>query len=84
MPPTGISNDEAIILPSVMQVDLLAGTAARKAILEHLELCPFKILQIEQRVRLLENKFSLLIGYMIGTGIIGGTIGAWIVQAAIK
>lgn len=51
---------------------LIARREAEKVILQHLTLCPFAQLNIELRMRKLENRFTLLIGTMIGSGLIGG------------
>jgi hypothetical protein len=80
MPPTGQTPDEGIELSPATQIDLIAMRASRLAILEHIKLCPFNIFGIEQRVRSLENRFALLIGYMLGAGLIGGTAGAFLIK----
>ncbi len=69
------ASQEGTTLPPVNQTILLARQEAERAILQHLALCPFANLQIEQRLRTLENRFSLLIGLMIGSGILGGVAG---------
>jgi len=59
---------------------MIARTEANKVILQHLSLCPFAQLNIEERTRKLENRFSLLIGTMIGSGLIGGATSAAILR----
>lgn len=42
----------------------------------HLQFCPFSALKIEERLRLQEQRFIALIGFMFGTGLLGGASGA--------
>jgi len=48
----------------------------KKEIMEHLNLCPFAKLDIEGRVRTIEQRWAALMGFMLGSGILGGTAGA--------
>jgi hypothetical protein len=45
------------------------------AIGQHSQNCPFTTLQIEPRVRALEITLARLIGFMLGSGAIGGILG---------
>ena len=75
MPPHAETNPLAAF-PSQTTATMLARAEAERAIREHLTLCPFAGLKIEERLRGLENRFSLLMGLMLGSGLIGGTAGA--------
>jgi hypothetical protein len=56
-------------------VHLVSREESIKTIQEHLGWCPFAKLGIEERVRTMENRFTLLIGFMVGSGILGGVAG---------
>jgi hypothetical protein len=72
---------EARELPPVNQTILLAQREAERVILQHLSLCPFATLHIEERLRTIEGRFLLLIGFMIGSGLLGGIAGGALVKA---
>ena len=55
---------------------MIAAEEARKIILQHLSLCPFADLHIEERVRAIETNYARLTGFMIGSGLLGGAAGA--------
>jgi hypothetical protein len=57
-------------------VKMAAREEAAAVILQHLSLCPFSKLEIEERVRRIENRFTLLIGFMLGSGLLGGIAGS--------
>ena len=57
---------------------LIARREAEKVILQHLTLCPFAQLGIEERLRTMENRFALLCGAMVGSGLIGGATASMI------
>jgi hypothetical protein len=65
-----------------MQIDqedlirLLAREEANAAILTHLRLCPLAEQKIADRLRSLEVNFWKLVGFMLGSGVLGGTAGA--------
>lgn len=69
------SEQEGITLPPVDQIVLLVRNEVAKSINSHLLACPFVSLEIEKRLRNTENKFSLLVGLMIGSGLLGGVTG---------
>lgn len=48
--------------------------------MEHIGLCPFAGGHIDERVRKLENNYNRLIGFMLGSGILGGAAGAAVHQ----
>ena len=66
------------------QLRAVARDEANKALLEHLRLCPFSTFQVETRLRGLEISYARLIGFMGGSGLLGGAVGAAIVQAIGK
>ena len=67
----------SIIMTNVEKSELhmVARDEASKVILQHLSLCPFAQLKIEERLRSLESRFVFLIGTMIGSGLLGGVAG---------
>ena len=58
------------------ELHLVARDEAGKVILQHLSLCPFAQLDIEKRLRTQEQRFFTLIGFMLGSGLLGGAAGA--------
>jgi hypothetical protein len=57
-------------------ISLVARTEASDEIMRHIGLCPFSSLKIEERLRGVEGRFLALIGFMVGSGLIGGVSGA--------
>ena len=57
---------------------------ARKVVAEHGNECPFTKLKIEERVRSVEMRFTTLIGFMAGSGLLGGVAGGAIFKALGK
>jgi hypothetical protein len=55
---------------------MVAESAARKIVIEHINLCPFASSQIDRRLRDLETNFARLTGFMLGSGLLGGAAGA--------
>jgi hypothetical protein len=55
---------------------LIARDEANRAILQHLRLCPMVDQRIPDRLRALELSFWKLVGFMAGSGILGGLAGA--------
>lgn len=72
---------EGITLPPVNGNRAIIREEARKVIKEHLMLCPFAQLDIEERIRKQENRFHLLVGFMLGSGVLGGAAGAVVFKA---
>ena len=58
--------------------EVAGDAAARRVIREHVKTCP--IGKIEDRVRVLEGRFAVLVGAIIGSGALGGTVGAIIIK----
>ncbi len=55
---------------------LIIRDETNKLLLAHLRLCPFVSNEIEKRTRHLETQLAKLIGFMIGSGLLGGMSGA--------
>ena len=58
------------------RIRLIVRDETNKLLLSHLQLCPFVGNEIEKRTRNLETKLAKLIGFMIGSGLLGGMSGA--------
>jgi hypothetical protein len=78
------ADQEGVTLAPKWNMKAIAKEAAQEIILQHLSLCPFAGLNIEIRVRKLENDFARLIGFMIGSGIIGGAAGSTIAHLFMR
>ena len=70
------ATQEGINLSPQNTVRLIAEAAARQVIIEHITLCPLAKEAISERLRKLEMRFSTLVGFMLGSGLLGGTTGA--------
>lgn len=57
-------------------IHMAAREEAGDMIRTHLQFCPFAALKIEERLRLQEQRFIALIGFMFGSGLLGGATGA--------
>ena len=55
---------------------LIARDEASRAIIQHLRLCPMADQRIPDRLRALELSFWKLVGFMVGSGLLGGIGGA--------
>jgi hypothetical protein len=75
------ADQEGITLAPSNTVRLVAEAAARQVIIEHIRLCPFNGAKVEERLRTQENRFMLLIGFMFGSGLLGGAAGAAVFKA---
>lgn len=67
-------NDQ--LLPPRQVTRLIAESAARQVVIEHIKLCPFAGSKIDERLRILETSFARLTGFMLGAGLLGGAAGA--------
>jgi len=76
MPDEDISK---IHVPLNAFVRQIADQAAWTVIDAHLKNCPIKA--VEERVRLLEGRFNLVLGAIVGSGALGGAVGAAILKA---
>ena len=56
-------------------IRMLARDEANRAILAHLQLCPLTRDNIANRLRTLEISYGRLIGFLLGSGILGGAAG---------
>ena len=70
------AEQEGINLPPHTQTRLIAEAAARQVVIEHIHLCPFAGADVERRLREIETSFARLMGFMIGSGLLGGATGA--------
>ena len=66
--------DKSVQVPLPIYVREAAEAAAWTVIKEHVEACPIK--EIEGRVHVLEARFNILLGAIVGSGALGGAIGA--------
>lgn len=55
---------------------MIAREEANRIILQHLSLCPFAMDKVSERLRSVELSFSKLVGFMLGSGLLGGAAGA--------
>lgn len=71
--------DTDVRVPLNSFVREIAAQAAWTVIEKHIMACP--IVRVEERVRLLEGRFNLVLGAIVGSGALGGTVGALILKA---
>ncbi len=69
-------NDHQPLLSEPEKIRLIVRDETNKLLLAHLQLCPFVGNEIEKRTRSLETKIAKLIGFMVGSGLLGGASGA--------
>lgn len=69
-------DQEGVTLSPVNSTRLIAEAAARKVVIEHIGLCPFSGMKIEERLRVVETNYARLIGFMVGSGLLGGVAGS--------
>lgn len=74
------AEQEGITLPPQSTTRLIARDEAERAIQQHLRLCPLATLKVEDRLRGVEISLARLIGFMLGSGLLGGTAGALITK----
>jgi hypothetical protein len=75
------ADQEGITLSPINQTRLIAEASARQVVIEHIGLCPFAKSDIEPRLRRLEINFGRLLGFMVGSGLIGGAAGGALIKA---
>jgi hypothetical protein len=73
LPPT--FEQRTIETPQHELYRLIARDEATRAIIQHLRLCPMAEQKIPDRVRALELSFWKLVGFLIGSGALGGAAG---------
>ena len=71
--------DENVKVPLPEYIREAARESAWVVIREHKQTCP--ILKVEKRVRVLETRFSIAIGVMLGSGLLGGAACGAILKA---
>jgi|WetSurMetagenome_2_1015567.scaffolds.fasta_scaffold18656_1 hypothetical protein len=76
MPDRSDADQEGITLTPSSTTHLIAEAAARQVVTEHIGLCPFRVAEVETRVRALETGYARLTGFMLGAGTLGGAAGA--------
>lgn len=59
-------------------VEQIAVKAAQTVIEKHTSVCP--IAKVDERLRVLETRFNLLLGAILGSGVLGGATGAAILK----
>lgn len=74
------ATQEGINLPPLTTTRLVAEAAARQVVIEHIGLCPFAGAKVEERLRTIENSFARLLGFMVGSGLLGGAAGALVAK----
>lgn len=65
-------------LPNRTWIQMVAREEAERAILLHIGRCQFVQSDIEPRLRVVELSLSKLIGFMLGSGMLGGATGAMV------
>ena len=58
------------------RVRLISREIANEQIVEHLHLCPFAADKVSDRLRNVEISMGRLIGFLLGSGALGGAAGA--------
>ena len=70
------ADQEGINLQNTTHDRMVARDEANRAILTHLRLCPFAVDKVNERLRVMEMSFSRLVGFMLGSGLLGGIAGS--------
>jgi len=76
MPERDDAAQEGLTLSPANTTRLIAEAAARQVVIEHLNLCPFAKDKIGERLRNMEISFGRLVGFMLGSGLLGGVAGS--------
>jgi hypothetical protein len=69
------ADQEGVTLPPTYGFRALAREEAYKAIAEHTKICPFATEDYSRRIRACEISLARLLGFMAGTGLLGGLVG---------
>lgn len=80
MPDRDDAEQEGINLRPVTQTRLIAEAAARQVVIEHISLCSFATCKVDERLRTVETSFARLMGFMVGSGLLGGAAGAFVAK----
>jgi hypothetical protein len=75
MPERDDATQEGHTLSPANATRLIAEAAARQVVIEHIGLCPFAGAKVEERLRTIETSYARLIGFMLGSGLLGGVGG---------
>jgi len=76
MPDRCDADQEGIKLAPASTYRMIAREEANGAILQHIHLCPFSVDDVNKRLRTIEMGLAKLVGFMIGSGLLGGVAGA--------
>jgi len=76
MPERSDADQEGTTLAPITVTRLIAEAAARQVVIEHIRLCPFAGADVEKRLRNMEADYARLIGFMVGSGLLGGVAGS--------
>jgi hypothetical protein len=71
---------DGVVLPPVFSSEMNVSRLVHEAISSHENGCLFNLLEIEKRIRTMENRFFLMCGFMLGSGVIGGATGAGLIK----
>ena len=80
MPDRSDSTQEGPTLSPTSSIRLIAEAAARQVVIEHIKLCPFAGAEVEKRLRTIEMGLARLTGFMVGSGILGGSTAAIVMK----
>lgn len=69
------ADQEGITLPPTSGARLVARDEAERAVDRHALNCPFAAARVEVRLRTLEISYARLLGFLLGSGILGGAAG---------
>lgn len=69
-----MAEENSIEIPLPTYVREAAREAARTVIKDHVQACP--ISKVEERMHVLEKRFNILLGAILGSGVLGGAVGA--------
>ena len=72
---------EHLEVPTTTWLRQIAREEARTEITHHMTLCQFAADRIAERTRSLEVKLATLLGFMAGSGLLGGITGAALIKA---
>ena len=71
--------DELIQVPLPEYIREAARESAWTVIKEHVTTCPID--RLETRIQVLESRFYILVGAVLGSGVLGGAVGAAVLRA---
>ena len=71
----GDAEQEGITLPPVLSLRAIIRDEIQSALIQHLGLCPLARDDVQKRLRSIELTINRLIGFMLGSALIGGAAG---------